>query len=148
MRRTSIYRRFQHKTVNSHNMITVKLYVSLLLHLIGDYILQTEYMAQNKTKSNWVALIHAITYSLPFPFICPSKYWLIIVVSHYFIDRYRLPVYLIRLKNMVKWKIPSGENYGFNPNTPPWLSTWLMIIIDNTIHLIINSIAIYLHEYH
>jgi len=129
-------------------MIAVKLYVSLLLHLIGDYILQTEYMAQNKTKYNRVALIHAIVYSLPFLVVCPSKYWLIIVVSHYFIDRYRLAVYLIRLKNMIWGKIPSGENYGFNPNTPPWLSTWLMIIVDNTIHLVINSIAIYLHEYH
>jgi hypothetical protein len=31
---------------------------------------------------------------------------------------------------------------GYPPDTPPWLAVWLMIIADNTIHVLINSAVI------
>ena len=31
---------------------------------------------------------------------------------------------------------------GYNKDIPVWLSTWLLIITDNTIHLIINYLAL------
>jgi hypothetical protein len=38
----------------------------LLLHLVGDYIFQSHWMATEKTRHSYPALYHAIIYSLPF----------------------------------------------------------------------------------
>ena len=40
--------------------------IQLLLHLIGDYITQPHWIAINKTKSWYPAIIHGIIYTLPF----------------------------------------------------------------------------------
>lgn len=118
----------------------------LLIHLFGDYISQTEKMATKKTSSYTWTLIHAFVYSLPF-FLLTSSYTAIsvIFITHFFIDRFRLARYVIFAKNKLtnfnlKWSDCSKT--GFHKNTPEWLSVWLMIIIDNTMHLIINYCAI------
>ena len=118
----------------------------LLLHLFGDYISQTEWMATEKVKRNRAALIHAFVYSLPFVLLTQSPLALFVIfVTHYFIDRYRLVRYLIFAKNWTtntKLKWVDCKDTGFHKDTPAWLSVWLMIIIDNTCHLIINYLAI------
>lgn len=118
------------------------LLLGLLFHFIGDYIMQNDWMAQNKTKSFLPAFIHATIYSLPFLFVASLPFWTVIYSTHFFIDRYRLAQYWIRLVNWNwDWTV---NNYGYSKETPPWLSTWLMIIVDNTWHIIINSTMIYL----
>lgn len=118
----------------------------LLLHMIGDYILQTDWMATEKTKRNTAAAAHAVVYSLPFLLLSPSALaFAVILVSHYFIDRYRLARYVIFAKNWVtnrrlRWAECSTTGY---PNgMPAWLSVWLMIAADNTMHLSINYAAL------
>lgn len=37
----------------------------LFLHWIGDFVLQSDWMAKNKSKSNKVLLIHTSVYCLP-----------------------------------------------------------------------------------
>jgi hypothetical protein len=115
-------------------------FFSILLHFTGDYLLQNDWMATNKTKSSLACFIHALLYSLPFLLICFSYFWLIIFVTHYFIDRYRLAVYWIKLVN---WNWDS-ENFGYDNNKPTFMSIWLMIIIDNVFHILFNTLAIYL----
>ena len=39
---------------------------NIFLHIIGDYILQTEYIACHKSKSYYILLIHSILYTLPY----------------------------------------------------------------------------------
>lgn len=164
----------------------------LLAHLFGDYILQSDWMAQNKTKRSWPALVHALLYSLCFVPLCwhPDTYhgyesirvmlngiwtsvdawnfsttwasrfhpwaWLVIFGTHFLIDRYRLARYVVWAKNWLgpwspqlyeqrmSWKICSAQ--GVVPegrNGPPaYLSTWLLIIADNTLHLAINYAAL------
>jgi hypothetical protein len=42
----------------------------ILAHLWGDYIFQSDWMAENKTKQWWPAFVHALFYSLCFlPFL-------------------------------------------------------------------------------
>lgn len=54
----------------------------LLLHLIGDYLLQSGWMAANKAKSHIAAFVHALVYSLPFLLLRPSlNAWLVIFVN-------------------------------------------------------------------
>ena len=120
--------------------------LQLILHLIGDYITQTDYMANNKTKSLRIAFLHAIVYTIPFILVTQSPVaLLVILISHAIIDRYRLARYVIFAKNYLndrtlKWE--DCNKTGYPNNRPEWLTVWLMIIADNTLHLTINFIAI------
>lgn len=109
----------------------------LIAHLIGDYILQTHWMAVNKTSKLYVAIIHAFFYTLPFLVLTHNLGSLLVIFgTHVVIDRYRVAMYITRLKN---WCF---EGNGYPEGTPIWLSTWLVIILDNTLHLIINYLAL------
>jgi len=125
----------------------------ILAHLVGDYILQTDAMATRKTKQSLWALAHVMTYGLPFLFITRSPLALaVLVVTHFFIDRFRLARYVVAAKNSVTdWEnrrafflSPTGyimDGPG-GPGTPAWMAVWLLIIADNTLHLCINYAAL------
>lgn len=40
--------------------------VLFLCHFVGDFIMQSDYMARNKSKSNWVLAQHVLLYCIPF----------------------------------------------------------------------------------
>ena len=73
----------------------------IILHLLGDYFFQSDWMAMEKTKRWFPALLHGFVYSLPFLALLYSLGggvilpWAIICLSHSIIDRYRLVRYLI-----------------------------------------------------
>lgn len=122
----------------------------ILAHLVGDYLLQPHHMAVRKTSSWLWAIAHGVLYTIPFLFITQSLPALLIIGgTHVIIDRYRLAVHVGWLKNHLflspSENIPLDEakrNAGYPDGTPPWMSTWLMIITDNTMHLLINVLAI------
>lgn len=142
----------------------------LLAHLIGDYVLQSDWMASSKTKSSWPALAHAITYTIPFLLLgSSSSQVLFIAATHFVIDRWRLARYVCWAKNWLapKWLPPSESstdppckegvcaavwrrNYpwvacaqtGYGPDKPLWMSVWLLIITDNAMHLCCNYFAL------
>jgi hypothetical protein len=109
----------------------------LLAHAIGDYLLQSHWMAENKTRRSDAALVHALTYALPFLTLKPSKTRLAgIIGTHFLIDRFRLARYVCWAKNG-PWKPLTATGY---PNeVPAWLAVWLLIIADNTLHVAING---------
>ena len=118
----------------------------LLAHLAGDYILQSHDMATNKSKSSSWCLYHAFTYTIPFLFLTQnieSLFW--VCIGHFIIDRFGLARYTVKLKNI--WlgdltKLNESETYntntGYPKETPDYMSIWLYIITDNTLHLIWN----------
>lgn len=118
----------------------------LLCHLLGDYVLQTDWMARHKTQSSFVAAAHAVTYSLLFLLLSPTTAaFTVILVTHFFIDRFRLARFVVFAKNRVtdtqlRWA--DVDNTGQVKDTPPWMSIWLLIIVDNTLHLCINYAAL------
>ena len=118
----------------------------LLAHLVGDYILQTSHMAEHKVRSWPVALLHAVVYTLPFLLLTQSPAAVAVICgTHAVIDRYRLAHYLAMAKNMLgdpgHWR--EYRTYtGYSERTPAWLSVWLVIITDNTMHITINYLAI------
>jgi len=74
--------------------------IQLILHLVGDYVTQSDWMANNKTKRFAPAAAHAVVYSLPFLFLRPSwAAFAVILVSHFLIDRYRLARFVVWFKN-------------------------------------------------
>ncbi len=77
--------------------------IELISHAIGDYVIQSDWMAQQKTSRSDVAVIHALVYSLPFVVLCSPSLtaWAIIVSTHAVIDRYRLAKYVVFAKNFM-----------------------------------------------
>jgi hypothetical protein len=113
----------------------------IVAHLVGDYILQSHWMATEKVKNSVAAAVHAVCYTLPFLLITQSPEAIgVILVSHFFVDRFRLARFVVWLKNG-PWKPLTAT--GYQDDVPPWLSVWLLIIADNTIHIVCNGVAIW-----
>lgn len=116
-----------------------------LAHLVGDYLLQSHWMATEKTKRWWPAWAHALTYGLPFLFITQSPLALLVIVgTHAVIDRYRLARHVVWAKNQIAPNAfrPAHTATGYPDDTPPWLAFWLLIAADNILHMLINVAAV------
>lgn len=143
--------------------------LQLLLHLLGDFVFQSHWMAENKTKSSWAAGLHATVYSLPFLLLGPSAAaFSVILLSHFAIDRWRLARHVVWLKNLLlhppllradwhlltcgatheeitllkrfEWSNCSAT--GYPSDVPPWMAVWLLIAADNTLHLLLNYLSL------
>lgn len=120
----------------------------VLAHLAGDYLIQSDWMANEKTKRWWPAIAHGLTYTIPYAFITQSPLALAVIAgTHIIIDHYRLARHISWFKNQAapkafrsKWEDCKGT--GYSPDKAPFMAVWLMIIADNTIHLIINAVAV------
>jgi hypothetical protein len=110
----------------------------LLAHAIGDYVLQSDWMALEKTKKNIAALAHALCYTLPFLFLTTSLPALGFIFStHFLIDRWRLARYVVWAKNFLSpaqtlgeeisttWSHPDGRE-TVEKTRPPviWWHPW------------------------
>jgi len=119
----------------------------LLCHAVGDYLLQSDWMANEKTKKSIAALAHVATYGLPFLFLRPSwKAYVVIVGTHFIIDRWRLARFVVGFKNTLLGFESSPRKFatptGYPTETPAWLAVWLLIIADNIMHVTINGLAL------
>ncbi len=116
--------------------------------MVGDYVFQSGWMANNKTK-RWVpAIVHACMYFLPFLILGPSPTAAAVIVgTHLVIDRFRLARYVAYAKEFLappsEWKSwDDCRETGYSKDTPEFLAFWLMIIVDNTGHILINWLAL------
>jgi hypothetical protein len=117
----------------------------ILAHLVGDYLLQSHWMATEKVHHWWPAVAHGLTYTLPYALVTQSIPALLLIAStHIVIDRYRLAKHVVWLKNQIgpHSHRPSHTATGYSDDTPPWLAVWLLIVADNTLHLLINTAAV------
>lgn len=124
----------------------------ILAHLWGDYILQSDWMALNKSKRTWPCLVHVLLYTACFLFVTTSwKALAVIGVTHFLIDRFGLARYVVFAKNHMapfardtlaypRWN--ECNVTGYSAARPIWLTLWLLIAADNTLHLTINYIAL------
>lgn len=123
--------------------------LQLLCHILGDYFLQSSWMANNKTKRWLPAHVHACVYFLPFLLIFHPSFLatLLMVGTHIVIDRYRLSRFVSYANHFLsppsEWKPWSECSItGYHKDTPPFVATWLMIIVDNGMHLTINALSL------
>lgn len=130
----------------------------LICHLLGDYVFQNHWMANNKVKAWWPALVHALIYSLMFVMLKPSLVaWLVIFGTHLLIDRFRLAKYWVEWYGVGEpgqlWQekyrktIMPPEDWAvwedYMDNSAEYaVAVWLLIIVDNTFHLTINHLAL------
>lgn len=91
-------------------------------HLIGDYLLQNDWMAGNKKNNSWICLVHIITYMIPF--LLTDLNWiqlLLIVAQHYIQDRTHFVAWFCRVTN--KFQMDFNKFWGH-------------VIVDNVIHIL------------
>ncbi len=147
-----------------------------LCHVIGDFWLQSDWMAMNKNKKTWNCLIHVLIYTACFLLLTTSwKALLFIGVTHFIFDRF--PV-LIKRTIWLKNHFPTGDyppyewcdstgyfddspynTYKLNEKREAWvrgnvlndwygnprhffITIWLYIFCDNSLHLLCNLIAL------
>jgi hypothetical protein len=95
-----------------------------LAHLIGDYLLQNDWMAINKKKSSWACLYHVLSYLAPF-FFCNLELWQILAIGiqHFVQDRTNLIIWFMKIKG--------SEVFATGPCSP-----WSIIFTDNIVHIL------------
>ena len=102
----------------------------ILGHLIGDYLLQSDWMALNKKQKNikglFACIIHCLIWTISvylFAFHNVTTYkllaFILIFLSHFILDR----------SNFVKW-------YCNTTKIMPNPTIWKIILVDNTLHLL------------
>ena len=93
-------------------------------HLIGDYLIQNDWMANGKKKSSWICAVHIATYLLPFAFTGLS-WWQIALIGaqHFAQDRTGFVVWLMKAKRSTAFIQP--------PCGP-----WSVIVTDNILHIL------------
>ncbi len=112
-------------------MITLFFMLSLVAHLVGDYLIQTEVEANQKAVKNffnWPLLRHVIKYTACISAViiyCGVSYWWVlwIFTTHYVLDR-RAFVLWWRKKIM-----RSSEETIQN-------TFWLTILVDQIFHVL------------
>ncbi len=93
-------------------------------HLIGDYLLQNDWMAAGKKRSYWICVAHVTAYMVPFLF-CDLSFWQFQTIwfQHFIQDHTNFIVWLMRLKGSAKFAEP--------PTAP-----WSIIVTDNSVHIL------------
>lgn len=96
----------------------------LVGHLVGDYLLQNDWMAREKKRSHFACLIHVLLYCVSvFAFtgwgLLPMAS---VAIPHFLIDRW----------GFVAWYMSIGQRDFMQPP----LSPWSRIVVDNTFHLV------------
>lgn len=83
----------------------------LLVHILGDFVLQSDWMALNKSKRSIPCLVHVLIYTACFLLLTTSwKALLVIGVTHFLIDRFHTP-----LKRLLWMKNHFGPTMQYPP---------------------------------
>ena len=96
----------------------------IFAHLIGDYLIQNDWMAKEKKRSSLICAYHVLLYLVPFLFASLTWWQIALIgVQHFIQDRTNIVVWLMRLKG--------SENF-----TRPPFAPWSIILTDNILHVL------------
>ena len=98
----------------------------LLAHSLGDYFLQTNYLAMNKGKDNYILCIHSILYTFAIVLVFGNEisqlwYWLILLIH--------IPVDYVKARGI----------------TPKIMGETNALILDQVIHYLTLILALTFH---
>jgi len=93
-------------------------------HLIGDYIIQNDWMSQHKKESSFRCGVHVATYMVPF-LLCGMTWWQLVLIAsqHFLLDR----------TDIVKWFMDMKGSTVFATNV---CFPWSQIVVDNVLHIL------------
>lgn len=98
----------------------------LIAHLIGDYLIQNDWMAQNKKERTLPCLVHVSLYTTAVFALTLWPWWAmaIVFVTHFIQDRTKIITW---------WMAKIGQRGFANPPLGPWS----IIVVDNVWHLVV-----------
>lgn len=140
----------------------------LLVHILADYGLQSDWQALNKSKRTIPCLVHVLIYTSCFLLLTTSwKALLFIGATHFFFDRWHTPIRRFRwlcghLNPQLSYPpfeycnttgYYDDSPYNTKKPTPEiiekfgnprhfFITIWLYIIHDNFLHLVCNYFAL------
>ena len=104
---------------------------ALIGHLVGDYLLQTDWMALNKKKSSIACTVHCLMWLLSVGlfsgWVWTAPLWVapFLYVTHYLQDRTGIILWWMKLP----WK--DQTQFATGPCSP-----WSIIVVDNVWHIV------------
>lgn len=100
-------------------------------HMIGDYILQNDWMARNKKFNSLICFVHVFTYMIPFIFTDLNPLQLILIATqHYIQDR----------TIIIAWFFKVTKKYQGMSGTDLF---WANVITDNVVHILFMALIDY-----
>jgi hypothetical protein len=102
-----------------------------IAHLVGDFLLQNEWMATRKTSSSLACSVHVLVYLVPF-LLCSLEWWQLALIGlqHFLQDRTRMVAWWMRW-----WKRTAVD-------TPSELA----LAVDQSIHLLAIELVLLLGQ--
>lgn len=101
------------------------LLLAIIGHLVGDYILQNDWMANGKKVRSWPCVIHCLLWTFA---VCVFAEWFApavvawLFLTHFAIDR----------TQFIAWWMDNKGQAGFRQFAGPWSS----IVVDNVWHIL------------
>ncbi len=69
-----------------HNMVEI-IFVLLVCHFLGDYVLQTDFLARTKGGNLWHMIAHCVLYTMPFYCVFGLGWHILaLFISHFITD--------------------------------------------------------------
>lgn len=116
--------------------------LAFLGHLIGDYLLQSKWMAMTKSQPGWrgvlACTIHVALYTVA---VCAmvqttdALVWLAVAVPHWIIDRWSLGGWWLKV---IRGRTLEEAHLSAEPHRPFHIAFFAVVYTaaDNTIHLL------------
>lgn len=98
---------------------------AIIGHLVADYLLQFDWIAENKKKNSLICAIHCFIWSIWVCFM--GNVWSfaafnILFITHFIQDRWQI----------IPWYMKTIGQKNF---TKPPLAPWSLIVVDNVWHI-------------
>jgi hypothetical protein len=108
-------------------MYNQTLTLAIVGHLVGDYLLQNDWMAQNKKRRSFPCFVHCALWTLA---VCAFAGWwslpalAVLFVTHFMQDRTQVVVF---------WMTRINRQPQF---VQPPCAPWSLIVVDNVWHIV------------
>jgi len=101
------------------------LLLALIGHLVGDYLLQNDWMALNKKKSSIPCAVHCLLWATSVCLFASWGWipWLVLLVVHFVQDRTQIIAWWMKFNRQEKFMQPP-------------LGPWSIIVVDNVWHVV------------
>ncbi len=102
------------------------LLLAIIGHLVGDYLLQNDWMALNKKAQFWPCLVHCTLWSLS---VILFAGWLSFSIFLLLIGTHVIQDHTFIIRRWMKWV--GQEQFATGPCAP-----WSIIVVDNVWHIV------------
>jgi len=131
---------------------------AIIGHLVGDYLLQNDYLAQGKKRSHWICLIHALIWSTSVMIFAGWTTWsltlnqviiahLALLITHFIQDRWGFIIWWMRLMGQREFMradelvvkrsmMPGAHDWTYEAKIRVGLGPWSIIVVDNVWHIV------------